>query len=142
MPTESACPFCKIVAGEIPATVVFETASALAFLDIGPLASGHTLLIPKFHIERISDMSAEAAAELTGCLPRLARAIQSTSGADGLNVLLNSGRVAGQVVDHVHFHLIPRGPDDGLGYRWNTGAYSEGEAAALQKRIRKLLESE
>jgi len=112
------CVFCKIVAGEIPCTRVFEDETCLAFMDIGPLAPGHTLLIPKKHYEFLGEMPAEEVAHLAGHLPALARAVQEAMGADGLNVLQNNGQVSGQVVPHVHFHLIPRVPGDGLGYRW------------------------
>jgi len=115
------CIFCKIAAGEIPCTRVWEDERCLAFLDIGPLADGHTLLIPKKHYEVIGEMPPEEVAHLGRQVPGLARAVQQAMEADGLNVLQNNGRVAGQAVGHVHVHFIPRVPDDGLGYRWPAG---------------------
>jgi histidine triad (HIT) family protein len=129
------CIFCKIAAGEIPSESILETEEALAFLDINPLAPGHVLLIPKQHHLHITDMSADAWQRVTQHLPRLARAVKTATGADGFNVLQNNGRVAGQAVDHVHFHIIPRRENDGLGYRWNAGSYGEGEARAMRDRI-------
>jgi len=115
------CIFCKIAAGEIPCTRVWEDEACLAFMDIGPLADGHTLLIPKKHYESIWEMPPDEAAHLGRHVPALARAVREAMGADGLNVLQNNGRVAGQAVGHVHVHFIPRVPDDGLGYRWPAG---------------------
>jgi len=112
------CVFCKIAAGDIPCTKVYEDEVCLAFLDIGPISSGHTLLIPKKHYETISEMPAAEAAHLAAQLPVLARAVQEAVGAQGINILQNNGAVAGQEVPHVHVHLIPRRPGDGLGYRW------------------------
>jgi len=124
------CIFCKIVAGDIPCTRVWEDEACLAFMDIGPLADGHTLLIPKKHYEVISEMPPEEVAHLGRQIPGLARAVQEAMGADGLNVLQNNGRVAGQAVGHVHIHFIPRVPDDGLGYRWPAG---ESDAETLNR---------
>jgi histidine triad (HIT) family protein len=112
------CIFCKIVAGEIPCTKVYEDDVCLAFMDVGPLADGHTLLIPKTHYEFLHEMPAEEAAHLGRHLPVLAKAVQETMGAEGLNVLQNNGRIAGQVAPHVHVHFIPRTRGDGLGFRW------------------------
>ena len=131
------CVFCRIVAGTIPAAKVYEDDLVLAFIDINPLADGHTLLIPKTHYESIYQMPADLASALGALLPRLARAVTSTVNAHGLNVLQNNGPCAGQAVSHLHFHLIPRMPGDGLGYRWPARKYPEGrldEVCALVTR--------
>ena len=125
------CVFCRIVAAEIPAAVVSESESTLAFLDVAPLAEGHLLLIPRRHYVHLTDAPPALCSELAVTLPRLARALLDVTGAEGFNLLLNSGEVAGQVVPHVHFHLIPRRAGDALGYRWNAGRYSEGRDAEL-----------
>lgn len=122
----SDCIFCKIVAGKIPAAKVYEDANSLAFIDINPLAEGHTLLIPKAHYAFIYDMPSREAAEMCALLPRLARSVKTAVHAEGLNILQNNGLCSGQVVMHLHFHLIPRMPGDGLGYRWPAGKYPEG----------------
>ena len=114
----SDCIFCRIVAGEIPCTKVYEDDLCLAFMDIGPLADGHTLLIPKKHYEFLYEMPPDEVAHLARRLPAMAKAVQEAMGAEGLNVLQNNGRVSGQAVPHVHFHFIPRVEGDGLGYRW------------------------
>jgi histidine triad (HIT) family protein len=112
------CVFCKIVAGEIPCTKVFEDGLCIAFLDIGPISPGHTLLIPKAHYETIHQMPADEAAHLARHIPLLAAAVQKAVRAEGINVLQNNGACSGQEVFHVHVHLIPRWPEDGLGFRW------------------------
>ncbi len=139
MTTNTDCIFCKIVAGEIPANVVLDTPGALAFLDVAPLAPGHTLLVPRSHHKQISDLSPDAMAEVTRHLPELARAVTTAVGAEGTNVLQNNGSVAGQVVNHVHFHIIPRFDKDGLGFRWSAGTYATGEADALIAKIKEQL---
>ncbi len=130
------CIFCKIVAGDIPALKVWESDDALAFLDVGPLADGHTLLIPKQHYRDIRDTPVEVLASLTRQLPQIADAVLRATGVTGLNVLQNTGASSGQAVFHLHFHLIPRVASDGLGFRWNAGQYEKGRAEAMQSRIR------
>jgi len=133
------CIFCKIVAGQIPCTKVYEDDACLAFLDIGPIAPCHTLLIPKKHYETIRDMPPDEAARLARALPRLATAVQAAAAADSLNLLQANGKAAGQEVPHVHFHLIPRRPGDGLGYHWPAKkadfAVLAKEAEAIRRRL-------
>ncbi len=136
MPTDSTCVFCRIIAGTIPADLVYEDERLVAFLDVGPLAEGHVLLVPRAHVECLSELPSESAAALGAVLPRLAQGVLQTTGAPGLNVLINQGLQAGQVVPHVHVHVIPRRDGDGLGYRWNAGTYPAGRAAELASLIR------
>ena len=112
------CIFCKIVAGQIPCTKVYEDATCLVFMDINPISPGHTLVVPKKHYEAITEMPAEEAAALFASIPALAAAVKAALKAEALNVLQNNGRAAGQAVDHLHVHLIPRWAGDGLGFRW------------------------
>ncbi len=129
------CVFCKIIAGEIPSLKIFEDEKVLAFLDIGPLADGHLLVIPKKHYERLDEMDTEDITALSAVLPKLARALVIATNAQGYNLLQNTGECAGQVVPHVHFHLIPRMPGDGLGYRWPAKKYQEGRDKEMQQKI-------
>jgi len=129
------CIFCKIIAGEIPSLKVHEDAECIAILDIGPLADGHTLLVPKQHFSRILDVPPPIVAAVASQLPRLAAAILHATGAEGLNVLQNNGAAAGQVVEHVHIHLIPRRGGDRLGFRWNAGKYPPGRGEELSRKI-------
>ena len=129
------CVFCKIVAGEIPCHRVFEDERVLAFLDINPLAAGHTVLIPRTHAVRFEDLTADDAAALAVSIGPLARRILSAVDQQDYNLLQNNGELAGQVMMHLHVHIIPRRRDDGLGYRWLVGSASSGELAALADMI-------
>ena len=117
--------FGKILDGAIPCHRVFEDDHVLAFLDVGPLSRGHTLLIPKERVAGLHELSDEAAAAIGGVLPRLCRAVMRATGAEAFNVLTNTGPSAGQVVMHVHFHIIPRVGEDGLGLGWSAGSIGE-----------------
>ena len=132
---DADCIFCKIVGGDIPSTRVIEDDDKLAFLDINPVRPGHTLLIPKTHYERITDMPAEEAGRLLSALPGLASAVANAADADGVNIFQANGACAGQVVPHVHFHIIPRHRDDGYSFNWQAGAYAEGETETWGKKI-------
>jgi diadenosine tetraphosphate (Ap4A) HIT family hydrolase len=101
---DSDCLFCKIVAGDIPSHKVHETDDVLCFLDINPLAAGHTLVIPKHHGEKLHDLPESA---VTGIGPALLK-VQKAIGCEDYNVLQNNGAIAHQVVKHVHFHVIPK----------------------------------
>ncbi len=136
------CIFCKIVAVEIPATVVFESHSILAFLDVGPLADGHLLVIPRDHYAKLSELPASLSGQIGSVIPKLGRVMLEVTGAEGFNLLVNQGQVAGQVVPHVHFHLIPRGANDRLGYRWNTGTYPPGRAEEIAAAYQMVLAKE
>lgn len=129
------CVFCGIGRGAIPCHRIWESEAALAFLDIGPLAKGHTLLIPKRHFQDIRDVSEDVLHAMLAESPKLADAVMRATGASGLNLLQNTGRSSGQEVPHIHFHLIPRIEGDGLGYRWNAGRYAENEAESVREQI-------
>ena len=107
------CPFCGIVAGEIPGRIVHETDTVTAFLDANPLAPGHTLVVPNEHHERLNDLSSGLAADVFAVLHRLVPAIETTTEADGSTIAFNNGTAAGQEVPHVHGHVVPRFADDG-----------------------------
>ncbi len=134
------CVFCRIVAGTIPSAKVYENARVLAFLDINPVAVGHVLVIPKTHTTSISQMADEDVSAVALALKELAPAVAAAVDAEGFNVLNNCGAVAGQAVDHVHFHIIPRKSSDGRGYRWITLSYEDGQmkkvAAEIVKRLK------
>ena len=130
------CIFCEIVAGKLPCAKVYEDENCLAFLDINPLNEGHTLIIPKEHHERLTDMTGEEVAAVLRKAPEIARAVVAVTGAPGFNLFQTNGAVSGQVVPHVHFHIVPRHAGDGLGFRWNPGKYKEGEMDKLCEAIR------
>ncbi|HFI0106220.1 TPA: HIT family protein [Streptococcus suis] len=111
----SDCIFCKIVAGEIPASKVYEDDHVLAFLDITQVTKGHTLVIPKKHYRNVLEMDAEVAGQVFTVIPALARQLKEKLGASGLNIVNNNEEAAGQTVFHTHIHLLPRfDKNDGL----------------------------
>jgi histidine triad (HIT) family protein len=132
--------FDRILSGEVPCHRVYEDDHVLAFLDVGPLSEGHTLVIPKERASQLHELSAEAAAAIGRALPRLCRAVLAATGARAYNVLQNNGAEAHQAVFHVHFHIIPRIDDRGLGIRWQAGRLAEDDARILVERIRRQLE--
>lgn len=133
------CIFCKIVAGEIPATRIYEDEAVLVFLDIGPISDGHTLVIPKQHFERLHDCPAELLGQISSRLGKIAGAVSAAMNSDGYNLLCNNGRAAGQIVEHLHFHIIPRNVGDGLLNRWPSYTYEQGKIEAIAGKIRQNL---
>ncbi len=105
------CLFCAIVAGDIPSRQVYADESAIAFLDINPFKRGHTLVIPRRHVDDLLDAD-EALSEIAPAISATSRLLVERLGADGLNLLSNTGAVSGQEVFHLHVHLIPRYEDD------------------------------
>jgi histidine triad (HIT) family protein len=129
------CIFCKIVGGEIPSYKVYEDDKVLAFLDITPVNPGHTLVIPKKHYDNLVDMPDEEAKELLAAAKKIAVAVMAGTGAQGFNLNLNNGAVSGQLVGHVHFHIVPRFESDGREL-WHGQAYADGEAQAVLEKIK------
>jgi len=133
------CVFCKIVAGQIPVTKVFEDDVVLAFLDIGPVSDGHALVVPKQHFEKLHDCQPDLLGQVGSRLGKIASAVVAGMNCDGYNVLCNNGRAAGQLVDHLHFHIIPRNLGDGVFDRWPAYKYREGLIETIAAKIRKKL---
>ena len=133
------CVFCKIVAGEIPVTRIYEDEVVLAFLDIGPVSDGHTLLISKQHFQRVHDCPAEFLGQVCSRVGKVAKAVAGAMAAEGYNVLCNNGRAAGQLVEHLHFHIIPRNSGDGVFDQWPSYKYAEGKMKVVAEKIRKCL---
>jgi histidine triad (HIT) family protein len=133
------CVFCRMVAGEIPVTKVYEDEAVLAFLDIGPISNGHTLVIPKQHCARIHECAPDVLAGVASRLGKIAEAVMAAMGSDGYNVLSNNGSAAGQVVDHLHFHVIPRNTGDGVLTQWPSYRYKAGQIEKLAIKIRESL---
>ncbi len=135
--------FSKIIRGEIPAQKLYEDEGVIAILDINPLSEGHTLVIPKEPAATMDELSDESAAALGRALPRICRAIMMATGANATNVLQNNGKSAGQEVDHVHVHVIPRYPDrssgSGLSKTWTPGKLDQDAGADLGRKIARLL---
>ena len=136
--------FSKIIAGEIPSHKVYEDELVYAFLDIGPLSAGHTLVIPKEAVATLDQLSDESAQAIGRVLPRLCRAVQAVTGCKDFNVLQNNGAPAHQAVDHVHFHIIPKpNANEGLGVGWPAKSLDPEQGEKLATRLREhLLEAE
>ncbi len=132
--------FDKILAGEIPSYKVYEDDHVLAFLDIGPLSAGHTLVIPKERRAQLDQLSDESAAAVGRVLPRLCRAVMRATGATAYNILQNNGSEAHQEVMHVHFHIIPKLGRQGLGVGWPAGKLADETARDLLGKMRQALE--
>ncbi len=128
--------FDRIIAGEISCHRLYEDDQVLAFLDIGPLSDGHTLLIPKERARYLHELSDQAAAALGRVLPRLCRAVLAVTGATAYNVIQNNGSAAHQAVFHVHFHIIPKFPNRGLGISWYAGSLDSARATELARKMR------
>jgi len=130
------CLFCRVVRGEIGAHVVYEDARSLAFLDHRPLFPGHTLVVPRHHVETLGDLSTDGIGPLFAAVQALARAVEQGLGAAGSFVAVNN-RIS-QSVPHLHVHVVPRRPKDGLkGFFWPRGRYrDEAEAALVAARLR------
>lgn len=126
--------FNKILRGEIPCHQLYEDEHVLAFLDIAPLTRGHALVIPKEAVATLGELSDEAAAAIGRVLPRLCRAVAQVSGCPDYNILQNNGAAAHQAVMHVHFHIIPKTADGGLGVGWKPGKLEDGAALAAEIR--------
>lgn len=129
--------FGKILSGAIPCHKVYEDERVFAFLDINPLSTGHTLVIPKEPARTLDALSDESAAALGRVLPRICRAVIAVTGVQEYNVLENNGTGAHQAVPHVHFHIIPkpRG-DEGLGIGWPARALDFDAGAQLAAKLR------
>ena len=133
------CIFCRIIKGDIPSCKIYEDDAVLAFLDIGPLSEGHCLVIPKQHYNRLEECPPAVVSALGTKLGSIAAAVIAAVEATGYNVFNNNGRCAGQLVEHVHFHIVPRNPGDGVFNRWPSGKYAPGRMEELAGRIRGLL---
>ncbi len=141
MPKEkNDCIFCKIARKEIPAEIICEDEDVLSFLDIHPAnkKGGHILVIPKKHYELITDIPDKELAALMSNVKKISGALMKI--APGLNILQNNKKVAGQFVNHVHFHLIPRHEKDGIVMeKLKVYEYKEGQIRATAEKIRNLL---
>ena len=137
--TTADCLFCKIIAGELDATIVHEDSECVAFLDIKPLFHGHTLLVPKAHHETLIDLPEENIGHLFSTAKMLARAVQDAMDATGTFVAMNNK--VSQSVPHLHVHVVPRRPKDGLrGFFWPRTSYSDaGEMDAVGAKIREAI---
>jgi histidine triad (HIT) family protein len=128
--SEPDCLFCKIVAGDLPATLVREDERTVAFMDINPATRGHLLIVPREHATNLLEIGAEDLSACAAAAKELAALVSERLGADGVNVLNSCGRAAWQTVFHFHLHVIPRYAGDPLRLPWTPGPGDRDEIAA------------
>ncbi|MGB8435973.1 MAG: HIT family protein [Burkholderiales bacterium] len=135
----SDCVFCRIVAGEIPASVVHEDDDTIAFMDIGSVNPGHVLVATKRHAENLFRLDEATGAAVGRALVRVARAVERAFAPEGLSQYQANGKLAGQTVFHFHVHLVPRRQDDGMKIDWPARNPArdvlEADAAAIRKAL-------
>ncbi len=134
-----SCLFCKILNKEISADFVYEDEKVAAFLDINPVNPGHVLVLPKIHVEQLHDLDDEYILPVMQVIKKTMKALLAQENVDGINIGQNNYTAAGQVVPHVHFHVIPRKTGDGHRH-WPGTAYGQGEAAEIAEKIKKGIE--
>lgn len=128
------CLFCKIIQKQISSEVVYEDDHFFAFLDNNPINPGHTLVVPKMHVESLFELEGEYLEKYMAVIQKIAYAQKVGLGAEGVNIHQNNGAVAGQSVFHIHFHVIPRFEGDGFEH-WQGKPYKEGEAESTMNKI-------
>lgn len=142
--SHASCIFCKIIKGEIPSLKLIETKLTYSFLDIQPTAEAHCLVIPKYHGEKLHNLPDEYLSDILPVVKKLTKVLKldenNTPEGEGYNVLQNNGRIAHQVVDHVHFHLIPKkDSESGLVVGWPAQETNFDKLNALHKSLQSAL---
>ncbi len=135
MPPEPACLFCRIVAGEVPATKVAEDARTVTFMDINPATRGHALVVPREHAPDLLGVDEQDLAAVASASQRLARRMTERLGVAGVNLLNSCGTQAWQTVMHFHVHVIPRYPDDQMRLPWVPKPGDSDEIAAAAREL-------
>ena len=132
------CLFCKIIKGKISSSKIYEDDKVLAFLDIAPVNLGHALIISKEHSKDLFDTSDSTLGDFFPKVKKVAAAVKKATNADGINLEMNNGKAAGQIIFHAHMHIMPRFSGDGL-KPWPQKQYNEGEMEMTAESIRKAL---
>ena len=136
------CIFCKIIAGEIPAVTVLDEELVLAFMDINPSSPGHMLVTPKKHAENIFEISESDLAAVIRGVKRCATAVKEALKAEGVTVLQLNGKASGQVVPHLHVHIMPRWANDGIKVSsWEMKPGDMEEIKGIAQRVKEHLPS-
>ena len=133
------CIFCKIVNGEIPASIIFEDDVCMAFMDVFPIKEGHCLLIPKTHFVNMFDVDPDVAAHMNRRLVELTRMVHNLYAPVGIMNVVANGSEAGQEVPHLHFHVIPRNHTDDFGFRFPQGYREEMQSRDELDRVAGLI---
>lgn len=141
MNRDPACIFCKIIAGDLPSTNIYEDEAVVVFMDIAPWTRGHCLVVPKEHAVTIFDLSEEAMVAVAKVAKKIAPALRDGLEAEGLNLFQSNGSAAWQTVDHFHLHLLPRTLGDGLMPPTLPRAGNMEEVQAAAAAVKKSLEA-
>ncbi|MFZ6015183.1 MAG: HIT family protein [Patescibacteria group bacterium] len=134
------CLFCKIANKSVQSDIVYEDNDVIAFLDINPVNPGHTLVVPKAHHEQLLELPEDQILPTVQAVKKVMKALMSLPDVEGVNIVQNNYSAAGQVVPHVHFHVIPRKVGDGHRH-WPGIAYAEGEAALIATTLKDAITS-
>ena len=135
MAADPDCLFCKIIAGEIPSTRVYEDERTVAFMDINPATRGHLLVVPREHAKDLLSIDPEDLAAVARAAQKLGKAVSERLEADGVNLLNSCGRAAWQTVFHFHVHVIPRYAGDPLRLPWQPEPGDRGEIEAAARAL-------
>jgi histidine triad (HIT) family protein len=130
------CIFCKIIKGEIPSYKVYEDEKTFAFLDINPINAGHTLVVPKNHASKITNAEEEDLIVLTKAVKKVIKGLEDGLGVDNLNVFVNQGEDAGQIIPHLHYHVTPRYKGDGVKFDVPQKKLGEDELKEVLEKIK------
>ena len=129
------CIFCKIIKGEIPKFTVYEDNDSIAFLDVNPVNPGHVLVMPKEHFANFEEVDEESLIATMKTVKKVGKSLKDNLGVLGYNVYENNDPVSGQVIHHLHFHVIPRHEGDGLEL-WHQGRYNHGQDEEILNKIK------
>lgn len=132
---KSECIFCKIIAGEIPSSTIYEDDEFKVILDRFPSSIGHVLIMPKEHIESIFDISPKKGAKMFELAVKIAPIIKKQLNCNGINILQNNGACAGQSVEHFHIHIIPRYDKDKLNIYWKSQNPTDEQMEDIRKKL-------
>ncbi len=130
------CIFCKIVRNEVPSFKIYEDENTIAFLDINPASLGHVLVVPKKHVENVFDAEEETIKNVFAVAKKIACVISERLKPQGINILQNNGRQAGQIVQHFHVHIIPRYENDQIVFAFPRKQMSEQEFKELAEKLK------
>ena len=133
------CIFCKIADGKIPALKVYEDENTISFLDIMPANKGHCLVVPKKHYETLLDIPDEDLKNLIIATKKVAKALSLSIGNGDYNIIMNNGKLVGQIVAHAHVHIIPRFKGDRLRIKWSHKKYIGKQMKEIQDNIKKFV---
>ncbi|MCX6815760.1 MAG: HIT family protein [Candidatus Aenigmarchaeota archaeon] len=134
--SEHDCLFCKIARNEVPSFKVYEDEKVVAILDINPASSGHTLIMPKKHYLNLHDIPENTLSDCMTVVKKMTDRTRNKLNAVGVNIMQNNGRQAGQVIDHIHFHVIPRYENDGIMMRFPRVQLSNEEMKKIQDKLK------